>query len=449
MPFFRYSGTDKAGASVDGTVEAVTADVAMMQLVKSGVNVSQLMKTLGPPAAAPQTLAEPPKTAAPARPVQTAAKPIQAASKPPQADAVPLTPSDPIIKTKRSSDKELMFLFSQLSKMLKAGIGPAEAFTDLRVRVPAHISPSLVEAAQAATNGKPISDSMERYPYLYPESVVGTIRAGENGGFLVEACEVLSDQAQNAHAFRRMFWWVRPMIVNALIALPLVWLISQAALMTWKYVEPFGEGATASHVMSGAIKSLGTLLLWPIGPFTLFWWGLLYGLFRLLASHKAKMMRHEMALSWPVFGARTRHECLAMFSWTMAKLAKSGISPKRSWELATEAVPNLAVKERLNKIANRLSGAEKLSDAVFKEKLFPAEYAPLIATAEHTGDMPGAFDQLSKISKIEFDAAQTDARLKSGRWANAGCMLIGGIVLIVLFYVAYRQLLPAILEGLE
>src|SRR5262249_47297146 len=156
---------------------------------------------------------------------------------------------------------------------LKAGIGLAEALSDLRVRVARQISPSLEEAAKAATNGKPISETFEQYPDLYPESVVGMLRAGEQGGFMEEACEVLSDQAQSAHLFGRSFWWVRPLIVNSMIALPLAILCMQTVVEAWKIVEPKGEEATMNDAINAMVQSFFHGLLWPYGPLTLLVYG--------------------------------------------------------------------------------------------------------------------------------------------------------------------------------
>src|SRR5437868_9230783 len=100
----------------------------------------------------------------------------------------------------------------------------------------------------------------------------------------------------------------------------------------------------------------------------------------------------------------------------------------------------MAIRDRLLRIVNNLGGSEKLSDALFKEDLFPNEYAPIVATAEHTGDMPGAFDQLSRISQVEFDASQTYARQKSARWGCTVSMAVSGILLIIICWFYFRVL---------
>ena len=441
MPFYRYSATDKTGKQTIGTIEAQNPDDAMLRLVNSGLNVSQLLK-------APDQ----PRTIAPNNPPPVAAQPrVQEARQQVPQQLVQPAPQKKkdVVRTKAASDQDRFLLFSQFSKQIKAGIGPAAALDDLRLRVPRHMSESVVEASKSASEGGAISDTFERYPDLYPESVVGTIRAAEHGGFLEEALALLADQAQEAHAFGRSFWWVKPMVVNSIIALPMTVLLLEAVLKTWDVVDQQGEGATMGSSLGALALSVGKEILWPIGPITILLWAGSFWLYRYLRTYEMRRKRHAISLRWPVFGPRTRHENLAVFSWIMSKLSKSGIAPKRSWELAAASVPNLAMREKLERVGNALSGHEKLSDAIFREQLFPQEYAPIIATAEHTGDMPGAFDQLSKISKSEFETAQTMARQHSGSWGRAGCFAVGGIIMILLFWFLYYELMPAILKGLE
>ena len=73
----------------------------------------------------------------------------------------------------------------------------------------------------------------------------------------------------------------------------------------------------------------------------------------------------------------------------------------------------------------------------------------MIATAEMTGDIPQAFEQLAKLSQSEFQAAETDARGKSRSWGCAISMAFSGILLILVFYFWYRVLMPNIINGIE
>ena len=104
----------------------------------------------------------------------------------------------------------------------------------------------------------------------------------------------------------------------------------------------------------------------------------------------------------------------------MAHVSKAGISPARAWQLAADSVPNLAFRAKVSGVGQQLSGSEKMSDLVFRSNLFPDEYAPMVASAEYTGDLPGAMQKLSDLSAGEFVAAQNQCE-NSRRLLDASC----------------------------
>ena len=73
----------------------------------------------------------------------------------------------------------------------------------------------------------------------------------------------------------------------------------------------------------------------------------------------------------------------------------------------------------------------------------------MVATAEMTGDMEGAFNQLSEVSRTEFETAQNYTKLRSGCWGFLGCFVTSGIMMILFFAMWYIDLPRAILSGFE
>jgi type II secretory pathway component PulF len=175
----------------------------------------------------------------------------------------------------------------------------------------------------------------------------------------------------------------------------------------------------------------------------------LYALKRYFGSRVAKRFRHRIGLKFPVYGPRTRHENLARFSWSLSRLSKAGFAPSTAYFLAAETVPNLEMRDQLREIARRISESTKMSDILHNSRLFPDEYAPVVATAEYTGDLPGAFDHLARSSQSEFETAQNYAKARSGCWGALGCFVTSGIMLAILWYVWYHQLPAVILKGMD
>ncbi|HWD42002.1 MAG TPA: type II secretion system F family protein [Fimbriimonas sp.] len=454
MRFFQYTAQDSSGKQVQGTMQA--ASEAEVQRILSNQNLFlQQALEIGSNRPGPQAMPRPsaPRPAPP-KPQSVAPAPQARPVYPPQQPAPSSSNPQAVNHSRAGTDKQRFFLFSQLAAALRSGINPANAFHEIGQRSAGQFQPSLEEAAQATSHGQAISEVFARWPDLYPEHVVGTIRAGEAGGFLPEAMDEIARQAESAHAFSRWFFWTWFVVVNFLLSLPVAILLNVGFTGFWNKtwngggVGPNGEPMTPSQGTSGFLLEMWHQFLWPWGPAT----GIAYvGLWvfrNYYLSRAAKRQRHRLGLKFPVYGKRARHENLARFAWTMSRVSRAGISPARSWQLAAESVPNLVFRDELAGIGTQLSGAEKMSDIVFRSRMFPDEYAPMVATAEYTGDLSGALDRLSQISAGEFVAAQNYAKARSGCWGALGCFVTMGICAI-LFFLAETGILKGLLKEID
>lgn len=396
MAFFRYQYTGPNGQLLEGTVQASDAQQAQHNLMSRGIHGAQLINAPG-----------------------------QAADFKP-------------IRTPRGSDKQRFFLFSQVAQQLRAGINPARTFENLARMTPyAHFHGSLVQLQEAATNGQSLSSVLALYPDLYPDHVVGTVHAGEHGGFLPEAFAMLSGQAGEAHKFRRFHWFVYPILITIIVTMPATFALRATLDQASKDLNPM--------IVPIWLKYMA----WPYGPMTLAIIGCLFALRGILSTYEARRIRHRMSLKIPMYGARSRNECIATFTWALSRLAKSGVPPASSWKMATEVVPNVEMAHRLRNAGKMMTDGSKISDAIFVSQLFPKEYAPVVSTGELTGDIEGSLDQLEMISRTEFEAKSGMAKSVGFRVASALFFAMGGIALVIVVKTWYVDVYSNILQHFE
>jgi general secretion pathway protein F len=415
-----------------GTVQALSPGDVQKDLAGKGftlVTIEPLGSGSSPAANQPIFAQSPVSGPRPVQSVAPAARnvstpaPAQETRNPHQTSAAPspqlFTPSQSsaakVFRTK-STDKQRFFIFSQLAAAIRSGMNAGEAFAQISNRSAEQFTESLRYASSAVTEGRPISDVFAQFPDLYPPDAVGLTRAGETAGFLPDALDEIGRQAESSHAFRRWFFWIWFLVVNALLSVPLMYVTNQAIMADWHKMNANGGDVGPGGGFGFFFHEMWLALLWPWGPASLASYALLWGISRWFASNPSRNFRHRLGLRIPVYGKRALQENLARFSWTMARVSKAGISPARSWQLASESVPNLAFRDELTRVGTALSGQEKMSDIIFRTKLFPDEYAPMIATAEYTGDYSGALDKLAVVSAGEFMAAQNYAKVRSGCW---------------------------------
>src|SRR5579871_6667689 len=223
MPSFEYTALDRQGNSVQGQVQAANRDEAALNLTRTGLLVSKLDQVggnLNSPRQPAQQIPQAPITQspvshpAPARsqataPVRTGLPPVLNPQAQPRANPAtgrrPIAPAkrDPI-RTKKGSEKELYFIFSQLQSYAHSGQNPVVALTNVANGCRrADYRTALMAAADAAKEGRPISDTLETYIDLFPPHVIGGIRAAEAGGFFPDAYQLITEQALSSKKLDR------------------------------------------------------------------------------------------------------------------------------------------------------------------------------------------------------------------------------------------------------
>ncbi|MHB8637667.1 MAG: type II secretion system F family protein [Fimbriimonadaceae bacterium] len=460
MPLFQYRAQDTEGRTVEGMVTADTASAATQSLTARGFRIFDLTEKGGTVAAPPsspaprpappsvqptpaksfaQQVANPgaPSFHTPARRAGSqreqillnaplAARPAPAPTGPQRVN-VPAAAPVQVVRTKRGTDKANTFLFSQLASFFRAGINPAEAFTQLSNTHPKPwYRQSLVEAAKATTEGLRFSQVLERYPDLYPPHIPGMIRAGEEGGFLVEATEAVAEQTNESLKFNRwpllLFWWI---FGNIIFLPPCIALTSALEKATDVFFGPNATpNANGTQVM---VQATIQSFLWPVGPITILTTAACWGAYWWWMQLPQRMLRHRALLKVPTIGKRARSESLATFAWTLSMVSRVGIAPRTAWNAAAGAMPNLALAERMRKVGQQMHDGTKLSEAIYNSKVVPEEYGPIVSNGEMVGDVSSALMTISAASRDDFSRADGMSKMRFGCW---------GMLVIALVFLA-------------
>jgi hypothetical protein len=81
---------------------------------------------------------------------------------------------------------------------------------------------------------------------------------------------------------------------------------------------------------------------------------------------------------------------------------------------------------------------------IFKSDLFPQEYAPMVATGEMTGDVPGALERLSQVSRVEYDTGTVKSKAFTSTLGCTTLLAVTGFVTIMIYYIWYHDVYGAL-----
>jgi type II secretory pathway component PulF len=331
------------------------------------------------------------------------------------------------IKTKFGRDRDLFFLFSQLAQYFRSGVSPHVGLSNLAQRSRPRYQESLEAAAAAVGEGKRLSDVFERYPYLYPPDVVGTLRAGETAGYLGEACDRIADQLQMSNRLKRRLAWFLIILIGLVVAFPIVYAIVNASLSSIAAQDKAGGSLPVAGTLVTAVR-VELVRILPIAlPCLVAFIGFLF----FWHSMPMRELRHRIVLGFPVLGGRVKAEAMARFTWAMGMVSRGGMSGQNTFLLAAETVPNLILRRKLVDAAKSMHEAERLSVALKRSQALPVEYAHIVETGETTGDVPRALADINRATDADFRARDGSAV------TLVSFIFYGALGVLTLFMVAF------------
>jgi type IV pilus assembly protein PilC len=315
-----------------------------------------------------------------------------------------------------ATPRENALFFRQFAALVRSGLSLYQALDHLhpRTRHPA-LAQSVLQMREAARSGGRISDTMARYPRLYAPHVVGTVRAGELGGFLEIALDEIALEYEQEVAFYKGMWLPKALVAQALVAIA----IGQPLFPTL-----FPNAQFLEFLKLVFLRNLPIL-----------------GLFLLLAHLFVKRMqlpqyrprRDALILRIPAFGSLARQRSLAAFVRMLRRLYAAGIGPMIAWEGAMNVVPNTAIREKLAEAHKQIeTGNVPLHDAFARTGLFADEAEAMLATGVVSGQMTQMLDRIAEYYQDNVERAFHHARFWMYRIGISLFILTTGILFIIL-----------------
>lgn len=370
MPLFHYEAQDRAGKKVIGTMQVADEAVLARRLQSMGYQPLLVQPAGGTRAAAPAPAAPP-----------TAARQAPAPGQP-SVGGVPA--------------RIVSQFYYELGMSLGAGISAFEALYDVSART-AHGGMRHVTAwmAEVTRHGGRLADGMACFPHVFSPAEVGLVRAGELGGFIVEALRELQGQMEADLEARRklagswLYFWI--------VAATAVWVTIPISSV----VRP----AAANLDVRAGIPAIGHTLLTFSLPVTL---AVVFGslAFRWFVRTAAgRSLWSRIALRLPGLGALAVGRSRAVFAASLRFLYHGGVNPYDAWTAATEAVPNDVIRGRLAAQAERLRVGGKFSEALAAANVYPPTEVGLLATGERTGNIEEVLTRIADQYHQEATAA--------------------------------------------
>jgi type IV pilus assembly protein PilC len=308
----------------------------------------------------------------------------------------------------RVKQDEVIMLTRNLSAMLKAGLSLTRALSvgERQTKNP-RLKALLVAIREQVNKGDQFNAALSGHKEFSP-LYVAMVRAGEEGGTLADALEILATQLHRASELKKKVRgaMIYPAIVIAvMIGIGVLMMIYVVPTLTATFKELNIELPLATKVIIFTSDFLVNHTLLAFG-----------GAFALFATLVAvlKSKPGKRAFAWtitriPVIGVMAKELNAARTARTLSSLLSSGVDVVGALGITADVVQNPYYRAIITNAAERVQKGNALSEAfIERSDLYPVLVGEMIAVGEETGQISQMLVEVALFYENEVERKTKD-----------------------------------------
>ncbi|MFH1454363.1 MAG: type II secretion system F family protein [Armatimonadota bacterium] len=303
---------------------------------------------------------------------------------------------------RKNTDEFLMIFFRQLSEMTMAGIPLYRALEIMGMQFENTVFSKTLEGIKynIYVKGLPLYRSLSMFPDVFSALCIGTVKAGEEGGFLPQVLRKLAKETEKENNLKKRFY--------SIMTYPVILIVASIVLIlvTLKFILPSFAPLLKSFDVDTPVstKILNYTVMLFNNPLTIFVLILLVILLNLfIKTKKGSIIFENILLELPIIGSIIRYTAIVRFSRMYALLASTGYPLIDGLQLISESIGCNLYKEALIKAMEEVKDGEFLSKALFNQRVFPSIVISMITVGEESGNMQIPLERLAHLYEVEIE----------------------------------------------
>ncbi|ROZ68598.1 type II secretion system F family protein [Ramlibacter sp. WS9] len=325
---------------------------------------------------------------------------------------------------------DLLLFTRQMANMVRAGLQMMDAIDGIqRTTASKPLAKVLRSVRDDLDRGIVLSGAFARQPEVFDDYYVSMVRVGEGTGRLEESFQSLYKQVEFDRQMRQK--------IKAALRYPTFILIALAIAMTIMTVFVIPSFAKTYAGLKVELPLITRFLL-GISTFTVnYWWAMLIGVGTLyfiihlvLKSPDGRYAWDRFKLGLPIIGQILTKGTVARFSRSFATAMKSNVPIVTAFQLVSRVVDNAFFEARILLMRTGVERGEILSRVMRTSGIFSPLELQLITVAERTGEVDQAVEQIALMysEEVEYEVARLSQTIEPLLLALMG-ILVGTLVL--------------------
>lgn len=306
---------------------------------------------------------------------------------------------------KSVSNKDVVILSRQIATLFEAQVSALRVFRLLAQEADnKYLREILGSVGDDIQGGSPISKALGRHPKVFSAFYVNMVRSGEEAGKLSETFGYLADyldrtyevasKAQNALIYPA-FVIVTFIVVMALMLTVVIPKISQILIDSGQEIPIYTQIVIT---LSNVIIDYGgfLLIIIAIGGFLGY---------RQLQTDSGKYMFDDIKLRIPYVGALYEKLYLSRIADNFSTMLVSGVPVVEAVDITASVVGNAVYENILKEAAESVKNGSTISDALSRHEQIPGIMIAMIKVGEETGELGNILNTLAKFYRREVTQA--------------------------------------------
>ena len=309
------------------------------------------------------------------------------------------------IRPRKVKLPDLVIYARQMATMFEAGLTLVDILDILNDQTEHPVLKDVNKQLQRDVEmGRTFYAAVSAHPNVFPPLFRQMIKAGEAGGVLDQVLNRMADHLERENELNQKVKsaMMYPAVIGSVAVIVLIVLLT--------FVIP---------QFVGILSGLGTEIPLPtrivIGTsaaFRNYWWAILGGIGLLFVALRlytntaeGQRIKDNIMLKFPVIGKLVRKVSISQFSRTMATLASAGISLFDGLRIVEDVVSNRIISETIGQAHAKLGEGATLSRPLIASGQFPKMVTQMIAIGEETGNVDTMLNKIADFYDQEVEVA--------------------------------------------
>ncbi len=339
--------------------------------------------------------------------------------------------------------KELSTFTRQFSVMINAGLPLVGCLQILgRQQENKVFKNIIVEVTSDVEKGGTLAESLGRHKKVFSELYVNMVAAGEQGGILDTILARLADYLEDAATLQSKIKsaMMYPVVVLVVVLVAtLAMLIFVIPIFEKMFEDLGGELPAMTQVVVDAsdfVQHYVLFILLGIG-------GIIFAYNAYYKTNSGEKVIDTIKLSLPVFGPINRKMSIARFTRTLGTLTSSGVAILDGLNITAKTAGNRVISDAIMKARVSISGGENIAGPLEESGVFPTMVTQMIAVGEETG---GLDEMLVKVADFYDEEVKILVDGMASTIEPLMIVFLGGFVgaLVVAMYLPIFDMIQAV-----